>query len=214
MGFKLTSGLCLLLATPVFASTINVDFAVPDAPFSQGVSTSAKYTFAPSDQIVATGYHVNSDASISMIGLFAKTGPASGDERGLGLTSLYGGSDHEITVGNFIQLDLSKLTSFGATSFTVKTNSTTGDDAFALALSATKGMPGVPSIFGNTETTYSFTAAQIAATPYISLGATKGDVLLGPAVITSAPTPEPGTILSLGTGLALVALGFRKKLRS
>jgi len=209
LNHTLTFGLGMLLATPIFAATINIDFGKPDAGFNQSVSTSANYTFAPGDQIVATGYHINSLSSFSATALYAKT--AGGDEEGLGLAN--DGSVHEITPGNFIQLDLTKLSSIGATSFTVKTNSTTGTDAYSLYLSSTKGGLGNFFTSGNTETTYSFTAAQIAASPYINLRATSGDVLLGPGSI-SAPTPEPGTILSLGTGLLLVGLGFKKRARS
>ena len=193
----------LLIGAPMFASSINVDFGTPDAGFVQSTSTSANYTFASPNKIAATGYHVNGNSTVSPTALFAKTN--GGDEEGLGLAN---GTDDEITPGNFIQLDLSQLTTYGAVSFTVKTNSTTGNDAFALFLSSTKGSIGSFYTAGNTETTYSFTAAQFKANPYLSLTATSGNVLLGPGTIASAP--EPGTILSLGAGLVLVGLRARK----
>lgn len=208
---KLTFGLGLLLAAPGFASTINIDFGLPTSPFTQSVSTTANYTFAPGRQISATGYHITNSSTYTPIALYAKTNGS--DEEGLGLALPYGGSSHEITFSNFIQLDLSQLVSFGASSFSLRTYSTTGSDAFAISLSSAKGTPGVLYTSGSTETTYSFTAAQIAATPFISLGATAGDVLLGPGVITST-APEPGTIISLGAGLVLVGLRFRKRSRS
>ena len=202
-GYKsLIFGFGLLAAAPVFASTISVDFGKPDEPaFVQSTSTSATYTFAPNLTITATGYHINGTPQTTA--LYAKTN--GGDEEGLGLANEAG--DHEITNGNFIQLDLSKI---GAnSSFSLFTDSTTGSDAFKIYVSAIKGVEGTLSATGNTETTYSFTAAQIAAAPYISLAATSGDVLLGPGAVTSN-APEPGTVLSLGAGMLLVTWRARK----
>ena len=207
---KLTFGLGLLVAAPAFASTINIDFGKPTSPFTQDVSTTANYTFAPGLQISATGYHIVNSTTVNTIALHAKT--AGGDEEGLGLAQPAGGSSYEITFSNFIQLDLTKLITAGATSFSLFTDSTTGQDAYAISLATTKGTLGTLFATGNTEKTFTFTAAQIAATPYISLGATAGDVLLGPGTITTAP--EPGTILSLGAGLILVGLRFKKRARA
>jgi hypothetical protein len=136
--------------------------------------------------------------------LYAKTD--DGDEEGLGLVN-DPSHDDEITVDNFIQPDMSGLNSL---SFTIKIGSSTGSDAYSIYDSATKGVAESLFASGKTETSYTLTAAQIAADPYISLTATRGNVLLGPATIT--PAPEPGTLLLMGAGFIMIGLGSRNKL--
>ena len=80
-------------------------------------------------------------------------------------------------------------------------------------------LEGVPSIAGDPAATLlytevvgmTFTAGQFAdVTVYLPIGSNNGDVpqtLLG-----TTPTPEPGTLLSLGSGLVLIAAYARRKL--
>jgi hypothetical protein len=199
-------GCAALVASPVWAGIMSVDFGHPDAGFVQGVSTTATYTLPDGEKILAYGYNGSPSApnAGTLISLFAKT--AGGDEEGLGLTN-DPTHDDEITVGNYIQLDLSGLK---AISFTVKIGSSTGSDAYALYDSSMKGIAGTVFASGTTEKTFTFTAAEIAADPFISLTATSGNVLVGPGTVT--PVPEPGTLLSMGAGFIAIGLGLRKKL--
>ncbi len=194
-----------LLSLPLAASTVNIDFGKPSAGFVQGTSTSATYTFAPGFSVIASGYNGSVTASTpqTLAALYAKTN--GGDEQGLGLAA---GTDREITPGHFIQLDLSQLNGFGASSFKLGIDSSTPPDAYALYLSNIKGVAGTLFATGTGETSYSVSRSQFAVNPYLTLTATNGNVLVGPGTVTSAP--EPGTMFSLGAGLLLAGWRLRK----
>jgi len=195
-----------LFPTLLSASTIQIDFGVPDAGFVQDVSKIANYTFAPGFSFTASGYSGDSaTVAGTPTALHAKN--LGGDEQGLGIAS---GTDFEITPGKFIQLNLTKLGQYNpTTTLQFGIDSSTGPDRYSLYLSNQQGIEGTFYKSGAAESAYSFTAAQIAATPFVSLTATAGNVLVGPGAITTA-TPEPGTLLSLSAGMLLVGWRFRK----
>lgn len=197
---------CSLFSLPICASTISVNFGTPDAPFTQSVSTSANYMFAPGFTIVASGFGGTGN-TVSPTALFAKNQTGT-DEVGLGTAA---GSSKEVDSTHFIQLDLTALKGYGASTFLFSTNSVSGTDAYKVFLSKTQsGMDTVvfPTMTG--EKTYTVNSSDFNARPYLSFTATTGDVLLGPGAVTKTDAPEPGTVVSLGAGLVLIGLRFRK----
>lgn len=197
---------CILSTSPVWATTLTVNFDQPGTPFVSGTSTQATYTLAPDLQLFATGYMGSpGTTSGTLTPLYAKMG--GGDESGLGLSDDSSGQ-HEITLDNFIQLNLSQLVLDHATSFSLSVESSTSPEAYAIYLSATPGKAGALYESGTTETSYMFTASQLAADPYVSLTATDGNVLLGQGsvVVPASGTPEPSSVLLLGSGFVFLGL--------
>jgi hypothetical protein len=199
----------VVLGASAASASIIVDFGIPNSGFTEGVSTTATYTETAGVQIFAAGYTgAPGNTAGTLTALYAKT--AGGDEEGLGLNNDSSG-DHEITPGNYIQLNLSQLHLYSAlTSFVLAVDSSTGSDAYAIYLSATAGVAGTLYQSGTAETSYTLTKAQLTADPYVTLTATAGNVLLGPGTIVLA-NPEPVTMATLGTGLLLIGLWRSRK---
>ena len=128
-------GLCFLMCSvvPSFGTTIN--FATPTG--DQG--TTQTYGV-----ITATAYGSNSPD------LYGKND--SGDEKGLGLTT---DSDHEITAGHYIQLD---VTSLQGLTISFIMNSSTGSDAWKVFESSTgSATTGTSIMMGSDENSHSIT---------------------------------------------------------
>ncbi len=147
------------------------------------LGTTHTYTAGtPSLSVIASGFSGNN----SPVGLFGKN--AGSGEQGLGLVnepqSNGGTSEHEITKGSFIQLDVSGL--FGnITSMSAKSSfdSTTGNEEYLVYGSNTSSTLGTtPLAWGGDENPHSLPS--FGTYKYYDFGSGKGNVLL----VTSPPT--------------------------
>jgi len=183
---KYLIGLCVLTCSivPGFGTTIN--FNSPTGV----LGTSQVY-----GGITATGY----DAS-GLVALFGKND--GGDENGVGLNNDSTG-DHEITSGNFIQLNVSSLI---GTAITIQMGSTTSPDAYEIFGSSSGTNTTIANVLKTCNSSTSSTCeSSFTITPtlqYLDFTATAGNVLLSSISYTqSTGTPEPVSFVLAGTGL-------------
>jgi len=181
-------GLCFLTCSVVPSFGTTISFATPTG--IQGVSQ----TYGG---ITATAYGPGTQY------LYGKND--SGDEKGLGLTSDPAGQ-HEITVGQFIQLD---VTSLQGLTISFIMNSSTQSDAWKVFESSSQyATSGSSTVTGTDENSHSITIA--SGMKYLDFTATGGNVLL--SSISYTATPEP---LSLGlTGSGLLGLFLLRRRRA
>jgi hypothetical protein len=171
---------------PSFGTTIS--FATPAG--DQG--TSQTYS-----GITATSYGGSGSND-----LFGKNN--SGDEKGLGLTS-DPTHDDEITIGRYIQLDVSSLEGL-TISFIM--NSSTGSDAWKVFESNSQfATSGSSTVTGSDENSHSITIG--SNMKYLDFTATGGNVLLNSISYTA--TPEPLSLALTGSGLLGLVLLRRRK---
>jgi len=127
-----------------------------------------------------------------------------GDENGVGLTTDPSG-EHEITAGDFIQLD---VTSLIGTQLTIIMGSTTGSDKWSIFGSNTAlATSGSGGFSGTSESSFTFTPTM----KYLDFTAATGNVLLGSLSYTQSSVPEPGTFGIVGLGGVLIGLLRRKR---
>jgi hypothetical protein len=184
---KYLIGLCFLTCSvvPSFGTTIN--FGTPTG--NQGAS----HTYGG---ITATAYGSGTQF------LFGKND--GGDENGLGLTSDTSG-DHEITSGQFIQLD---VTSLQGLSISFVMDSSTGSDAWKVFESSSAfATSGSSTVTGSNENSHSITIA--SGMHYLDFTATGGNVLL--SSISYTATPEPLSLALTGSGLLGLFLLRRRR---
>jgi hypothetical protein len=184
---KYLIGLCFLTCSvvPSFGTTIN--FGTPTG--NQGTS----HTYGG---ITATAYGSGTQF------LFGKND--GGDENGLGLTSDTSG-DHEITSGQFIQLD---VTSLQGLSISFVMDSSTGSDAWKVFESSSAfATSGSSTVTGSNENSHSITIA--SGMHYLDFTATGGNVLL--SSISYTATPEPLSLALTGSGLLGLFLLRRRR---
>jgi len=180
-------GLCFLTCSVVPSFGTTISFATPTG--DQGTS----HTYSG---ITATAYGPGTQH------LYGKN--SGGDENGLGLTSDPAGQ-HEITVGQFIQLD---VTSLQGLTISFVMNSSTSPDAWKVFESSSAfATSGSSTVTGTDENSHSITIA--SGMKYLDFTATGGNVLL--SSISYTATPEPLSLGLTGSGLLGLFLLRRRK---
>lgn len=184
---KYLIGLCFLTCSVVPSFGTTISFATPTG--NQGTS----HTYGG---ITATAYGPGTQF------LYGKND--GGDENGLGLTSDPSG-DHEITVGQFIQLD---VTSLQGLTISFVMNSSTHPDAWKVFESSSAfATSGSSTVTGTDENSHSITIA--SGMKYLDFTATGGNVLL--SSISYTATPEPLSLALTGSGLLGLFLLRRRR---
>jgi hypothetical protein len=204
MKFKILSllaiaGLVALLPSTARADGFSYNFGACPSGFTcpGAIGTSQIYT---SNGVTITAYGFSSTNLAD--NLYVKQ--SGGDETGLGLV---GTSDFEIQHGNFIQLNMSNLTSAGVISGFLTLGSVQIGEGYQICDSSALGVMN-GACFTGTLDGQPVGISWDSAHPYITITATTGDVLVAQAF----STPEPGTMgmTLLGAGL-LVLFGMRRR---
>ena len=189
--FKLATALFLtsLCAGPAFCATIS---------FAGGGNLGHSHTYGSVTAYAFSGSGGSKD-------LYGKgTSGSFGSEDGLGIS---GELDNEIAGTTFVQLDLTNITN----PFSLSIGSTQKVEGFELCFSGTLGTEG------SACTSYPDPGADPFSTPFLTKGARyvsiealgEGNVLV--SGLTTAPIPEPSSLLLLGTGIVGAAGLIRRK---
>jgi hypothetical protein len=165
--------------------------------------------------VTARGFTTNGGTQTN---LYYKT--AGGDETGLGMFNDPAG-DHEISGTAFVQLDFTALLAqylpanpFKLVSAAISLGSVQGGEGYTIYGSNSSGTEGAVLGSGGSDGTVTLTLAQLKTSPFISIAASSGNVLIDAASVTTTQvaTPEPATSALMG-GWLLGALFLVRRRR-
>jgi PEP-CTERM motif len=183
-----------VVVTGASADTITWNFATtPNASLS---TTTFTYT-SDGISITATG---SADLYYKSLG---------GDEVGLGLV---GSSDHEITAGQSISLDLTNLLSQNVSSLSIMFGSVTGADSASVCAGTSSFCITINSSNDDKAVNILSLFADLKSHGLTTLTITgvSGDVLLNQLIAVTS-VPEPSSLLLVGSGMFMIA-GMARKL--
>ncbi len=178
-----------LSAATAQAGTISYDFTSP-----MGVLGNSQGYNVNGVTITAYGF-----ASGLAANLYGKNSGA--DETGLGLANDYSG-DHEISHGNFVQLDISQFLAKGYNTASIFVNSVQAGESWDLFASNTLGQLGTLEISNSLVADHAVDISSLLHFKYVSLTAhyagIQDDILLGLVTASSgASIPENGSTAML-----------------
>jgi hypothetical protein len=186
----------LFLVAPLLATTYNYDFSGLPGPSNQNVGTTEDFT---SSGVTITAFGFNGTTPVD---LYEKNLP--GSETGLGIAGTSSGDDvNEIVGPYYVQVNLTNLFNVGANTFVTVTESVQLGESYQFWKSDALGVLGTaigPNTCASSTCTDTFTLT--ASTPYLSLTAPTGDVLLSSLSTSTPNVPEPSSLLLLGSGIA------------
>lgn len=194
---KITSilaGALFLFATPAWSAVLLYNFNSPTG----NLGNTEVYT---SNGVAVTAYGYLGGHTAD---LFGKNN--GGDEVGVGIA---GQSDNEIGTNSFIQLDLAQFWASNPSNVSMSIGSVQSGESWRIFGSNTLGTLGTLKQSGTTDYPNSFILNSILGSyRYLGVQSGSGDVLI--STLSGVSTPEPATLLILGSGLALASMCKRR----
>lgn len=194
-------GAALLVASPAAATTWDL--------------SSATGNLGPSEAYVSAGLTITAYGYTMANGATDLYGKQEGsDESGLGIaTDPYG--EHEISSADYINLDVHDVVSAGITSGFLLLGSIQPGEGYTICFGNSIGALGTNCFSGDLTRPIRVEWGQNSV---VGITGTGRDVLLSSVVALRnrdlelpTPAPEPATLVLLGSGLASLGLGARKR---